>query len=108
MSLITIKNAFFEWMDDIYNLDSIIKSSNNEDIEMWYVIWEKNPEHTYTYSAYVFWKTIHSNFGYCSIVIDVYDERHLFDSHFFQSLNEMKNDFNTESGANFAFPSNLF
>jgi hypothetical protein len=109
-----LKNDFFSWMWDIYEKEDIghgIRSKeppNTEDIDAWDMIWEDKSSQRYTYVAYIFWKTTKGKYGYDYYYHDAYDERDMHYSHMFDTLDNMKRDYETEGGYDMPFPERLF
>lgn len=111
-----VKNDFFSWMWDIYEKDDIGKGircidkerPNTEDIDAWDMIWEDKSSQRYTYVAYIFWKTTKGKYGYDYYYHDAYDGGDMHYSDMFDTLDDMKRDYETKGGYDMPFPERLF
>jgi hypothetical protein len=100
-----IRNEYFPWMEGIYGKAQLDRSLKGAQVESWDVFWCDDPQTFYGFIAYIFWKSVCGKYGYDYVYYYSYDNTTIHHSSGpFDSLADMKREFETKGGQDMQFP----
>jgi hypothetical protein len=97
-----VKNDFFLWMDDVFDIEQLKYHANQSAIKSWAVYWYDEPGSCcYSYEAQIIWFSEGGLCGYISLYHYAYDDNTTISAYGpFNSVEELRADYE-ETGRQF-------